>query len=329
MALHSAIYFLQFTTLNVAFISSSTTLLTVLVSNNFVELKGSIFKKCGPENLFQLCGGDIVTTPPPPPSSNPRPNQISEFPRLQPHRPLSFCDNFPQVERFNGVVFFSLATLQHLQNEQWVASSAWLWRWCELGSLFFVSEFVVDWTKHAFISKFNDIQPQLYTKFSNAMYATPPFFQCIFVTFGQVQRPHAQPHRVLHWRAGGPHAGGEQEDRFYASASRLRLCPPCVYRRSGFILVQFTQRRTHAAAFARRGHPPCFCRMHTAEAVGMHSFTRPRLHQPHVAAASGRGRRQRSGTIQFRQAHCVLKRKKFTEVCTISAVQLAPSCAGV
>jgi hypothetical protein len=60
MALHSAIYFLQFTTLNVAFISSSTTLLTVLVSNNFVELKGSIFKKCGPENLFQLCGGDIV-----------------------------------------------------------------------------------------------------------------------------------------------------------------------------------------------------------------------------------------------------------------------------
>jgi transmembrane anterior posterior transformation protein 1 len=80
------------------------------------------------------------------------------------------CDNLPQVERFNGVVFFSLATLQHLQNEQWVASSAWMWRWCELGSLFFVSEFIVDWTKHAFISKFNDIQPQLYSKFSNAMY---------------------------------------------------------------------------------------------------------------------------------------------------------------
>jgi hypothetical protein len=48
-------------------------------------------------------------------------------------------------------------------------SHAWLWRWLELGSLFFVSEFVVDWTKHAFISKFNDIQPELYTKFSNAM----------------------------------------------------------------------------------------------------------------------------------------------------------------
>jgi hypothetical protein len=71
MALHSAIYFLQFTTLNVAFISSSTTLLTVLVSNNFVELKGSIFKKCGPETLFQLCGGDIVTPPPPLPTLGP------------------------------------------------------------------------------------------------------------------------------------------------------------------------------------------------------------------------------------------------------------------
>jgi hypothetical protein len=57
-----------------------------------------------------------------------------------------------------------------LQNEQWVASPAWLWRWCELGSLFFLSELLVDWTKHAFISKFNDIQPELYTKFSNAMY---------------------------------------------------------------------------------------------------------------------------------------------------------------
>jgi hypothetical protein len=71
MALHSGIYFMQFTTLNVAFISSSTTLLTVLVSNNFVELKGSIFKKCGPENLFQLCGGDIVRPPSNSPSISP------------------------------------------------------------------------------------------------------------------------------------------------------------------------------------------------------------------------------------------------------------------
>jgi hypothetical protein len=83
---------------------------------------------------------------------------------------VQLTSNPRQVERFNGVVFFSLATLQHLQNEQWVASSAWIWRWFELGFLFFVSEFVVDWTKHAFIAKFNDIQPELYTKFSNAMY---------------------------------------------------------------------------------------------------------------------------------------------------------------
>jgi hypothetical protein len=166
MALHSGIYFLQFTTLNVAFISSSTTLLTVLVSNNFVELKGSIFKKCGPENLFQLCGGDIVT---PLPSPTRLGFQLN-FPSPAPPLPLLPRSNRFQVERFNGVIFFSLATLQHLQNEQWIATSAWVWRWFELGFLFFVSEFVVDWTKHAFISKFNDIQPELYTKFSNAMY---------------------------------------------------------------------------------------------------------------------------------------------------------------
>ena len=41
------------TTLNVAINSSNKALLTIMMSNNFVELKGSVFKKFDKNNLFQ------------------------------------------------------------------------------------------------------------------------------------------------------------------------------------------------------------------------------------------------------------------------------------
>jgi transmembrane anterior posterior transformation protein 1 len=46
--------FLQATTLNVAINSSNKALLTIMMSNNFVELKGSVFKKFDKNNLFQV-----------------------------------------------------------------------------------------------------------------------------------------------------------------------------------------------------------------------------------------------------------------------------------
>ena len=44
----------QATTLNVAINSSNKALLTIMMSNNFVELKGSVFKKFDKNNLFQV-----------------------------------------------------------------------------------------------------------------------------------------------------------------------------------------------------------------------------------------------------------------------------------
>ena len=44
----------QATTLNVAFNSHNKALLTIMMSNNFVELKGSVFKKFEKNNLFQV-----------------------------------------------------------------------------------------------------------------------------------------------------------------------------------------------------------------------------------------------------------------------------------
>lgn len=55
---HSFVLFYQLVTLNVAINSYSNALLTLLLSNQFVEIKGSVFKKFEKENLFQItCAG--------------------------------------------------------------------------------------------------------------------------------------------------------------------------------------------------------------------------------------------------------------------------------
>ena len=55
---HMVVVLVQAVTLNVALNSHNKALLTILVSNNFVELKGSVFKKFETNNLFQMsCSG--------------------------------------------------------------------------------------------------------------------------------------------------------------------------------------------------------------------------------------------------------------------------------
>lgn len=57
---HSLILFVQVVCLNVAINSRNNALLTLLVSNNFVELKASVFKRFEAENLFQVSCADTV-----------------------------------------------------------------------------------------------------------------------------------------------------------------------------------------------------------------------------------------------------------------------------
>ncbi|KAG0296272.1 hypothetical protein BGZ98_001031 [Dissophora globulifera] len=57
---HTMVLLFQMVTLNVAVNSFSNALLTLLTSNQFVEIKGSVFKKFEKENLFQLSCSDIV-----------------------------------------------------------------------------------------------------------------------------------------------------------------------------------------------------------------------------------------------------------------------------
>jgi len=58
VVVHSMVLFYQAITLNVATNAHNSALLSLLISNQFVEIKGSVFKKFEKENLFQMsCAG--------------------------------------------------------------------------------------------------------------------------------------------------------------------------------------------------------------------------------------------------------------------------------
>jgi hypothetical protein len=57
-AIHSVLIYVRVITMNVAVNSYNNALLTLLVSNNFIEVKASVFKNYREENLFQVtCSG--------------------------------------------------------------------------------------------------------------------------------------------------------------------------------------------------------------------------------------------------------------------------------
>lgn len=51
---HALVILLQGTTLSVAINANNRALLTVMMSNNFVELRGAVFRKFDKMNLFQV-----------------------------------------------------------------------------------------------------------------------------------------------------------------------------------------------------------------------------------------------------------------------------------
>ena len=60
IVLHTMVLFYHAVALNIALNSHNNILITLLISNNFVELKGNVFKKCERENLFQVACSDVV-----------------------------------------------------------------------------------------------------------------------------------------------------------------------------------------------------------------------------------------------------------------------------
>ncbi|KAI1743094.1 DUF747-domain-containing protein [Xylaria scruposa] len=157
--IHTWCLFYQVITLNVAVNSYSNSLLTLLISNQFVEIKGSVFKKIEKENLFQLTCSDVVE-------------------RFQTWIILLIIGmrNVVEVGGLSvpgaggeldggGLKTGPVHTTSILP-----ASFTVLPTWLQSGEVLspFVVvvgiEMLVDWIKHAYINKFNNVKPTIYKR---------------------------------------------------------------------------------------------------------------------------------------------------------------------
>ncbi|CAH0048418.1 unnamed protein product [Clonostachys solani] len=157
--LHSVALYYQVITLNVAVNSYSNALLTLLLSNQFVEIKSTVFKRCEKDNLFQLTCADIVE----------RfqlwimlfiigMRNVVEVGGLSvPGTGLEADDDLsgPIPVRNPSILPHSFTVLP-----SWLMSG-------EVLSPFLIvigSEMLVDSIKHAYVTKFNNIKPAFYSR---------------------------------------------------------------------------------------------------------------------------------------------------------------------
>ncbi|KAM0754062.1 DUF747-domain-containing protein [Meredithblackwellia eburnea MCA 4105] len=154
---HSLVLFYQLVTLNVAINSFSNALITLLLSNQFVEIKGSVFKKFEKENLFQITCADIVER-----------FQLALMLFIIALRnwiELSSATSatssfFSFLPASFSSISFAVPSLPSLSLLQAIFSPA---------IVVLLSECVVDWLKHAFITKFNHIRPAVYGRFIDVL----------------------------------------------------------------------------------------------------------------------------------------------------------------
>ncbi|XP_012687756.1 transmembrane anterior posterior transformation protein 1 homolog isoform X2 [Clupea harengus] len=128
--LHAILIMVQASTLNVAFNSHNKSLLTIMMSNNFVEIKGSVFKKFEKNNLFQMSNSDIK-------------------------------------ERFTNYALLLIVCLRNMEQFSW--NSDHLWVLLPDVLMVILSEMAVDVVKHAFITKFNDITADVYSEYKASL----------------------------------------------------------------------------------------------------------------------------------------------------------------
>lgn len=124
---HSGLIMFQATTLNVAINSDNKGLLGIMMSNNFVELKGSVFKKFDKNNLFQLTCSDVR-------------------------------------ERVHLTVLLFVVVIQTMKEFNW-SSEQFLILFSDCFYVLMV-EFLIDWIKHAFITRFNELPADVYKEFT-------------------------------------------------------------------------------------------------------------------------------------------------------------------
>ncbi|GMM56067.1 Emp65 protein [Maudiozyma humilis] len=154
---HCVVLLYQTIALNVAVNSYSNSLVTLLLSLQFAEIKSAVFKKFDKEGLFQLTLAD-------------------------------------SAERFKLSLLITIIMLRNLGTTQlpiWPqlpAANSLVSSVLRAPVVYILgSELVVDWVKHAYITKFNRIRPGIYDKF-----------------FYIMQRDHATSQQVYLERLGLP-----------------------------------------------------------------------------------------------------------------------------
>lgn len=156
--LHSIALYYQVITLNVAVNSYSNALLTLLLSNQFVEIKSTVFKRFDKDNVFQLTCADIV-----------------ERFHLWIMLLIIGMRNIVEVGAFSvpGAGFDSshddgnVAVPLHppsILPHSFTVLPSWLKSGEALSPFLIVvgSEMLVDTIKHAYVTKFNNIKPTFY-----------------------------------------------------------------------------------------------------------------------------------------------------------------------
>ncbi|GAA5987403.1 hypothetical protein JCM5350_002749 [Sporobolomyces pararoseus] len=145
---HSLVLFYQLVTLNVAVNSYSNALLTLLLSNQFVEIKGSVFKKFEKENLFQLTCADIVE----------RFQLALMLFIISLRNLLELSTSIPTTTASSSMMTTTLFPNPSLLVTTFSPALTVL-----------ISECFVDWLKHAFITKFNHIRPKVYARYMDVL----------------------------------------------------------------------------------------------------------------------------------------------------------------
>ncbi|KAM5356814.1 hypothetical protein ACJ41O_003460 [Fusarium nematophilum] len=158
--LHSVALYYQVITLNVAVNSYSNALLTLLLSNQFVEIKSTVFKRFEKDNLFQLTCADIVER-----------FQLWIMLLIIGMRNVVEVGGLsvPGAGSESGFDESSSAVPLHnpsILPHSFTVLPSWLMSGEVLSPFLIVigSEMLVDLIKHAYVNKFNNIKPAFYSR---------------------------------------------------------------------------------------------------------------------------------------------------------------------
>ena len=123
---HSFLLFVHLATLHVAINSDDQALISLLIGGNFAEIKSTVFKKYNKATLFKITASDIC-------------------------------------ERFKLALYLVLVLILNMAQGM---DEKTIWNYVNMCGIVWCAEWLSDWIKHAFITKFNYISSKIYPEYA-------------------------------------------------------------------------------------------------------------------------------------------------------------------